>query len=102
MDKKKSKLVRDLKAFKRKNNLEEMYLFGSRATGKAHRWSDIDLIIVSKRFMGKGLLERAPPLYMEWRLNQPVDMLCYTPGEFKKLKKQVSIVSEAIRHGIKI
>jgi hypothetical protein len=35
-------------------------------------------------------------------LNYPVDFLCYTPEEFNKLKKEVSIVSEALKEGIEI
>jgi len=99
---KKSRLIKELKFFKVKNNIDAIYLFGSRASGKVNKWSDVDLIIVSKRFKGKGLLDRAPALYMKWNLKYPVDMLCYTPGEFKKFNKQVSIVSEAVKNGIRI
>ena len=102
MDTKKSQLLKHLRLFKEKNKIEEMYLFGSKARGKTHKWSDVDLIIVSERFRGKGNLERAPPLYMSWQLEYPVDFLCYTPEEFDKLKKQVSIVSEALKTGIEI
>jgi hypothetical protein len=31
-----------------------------------------------------------------------VDFICYTPEEFEKLKKEVSIVSEAFKEGIEI
>jgi len=102
MGKKKSLLIKQLHDFKRKNNLDKMYLFGSRATGRAHRWSDVDLLVVSKRFQGKGLLDRASQLYLKWNLEYPVDFLCYTPYEFTKLRKRVSIVSEAIKHGHRI
>ncbi len=30
--------------------IENVYLFGSFAKGKQHRWSDIDLCIISKKF----------------------------------------------------
>ena len=102
MDKKKSSLIKQLKAFKNKNKLEKMFFFGSRAIGKPHKWSDVDLVVVSKNFHKKGLLERAPPLYMGWSIDYPVDFLCYTPEEFNKLKKRISIVSEAVRTGIEI
>ncbi len=102
MGEKSTKLIADLKKFKKLNKLEKMYLFGSRAAGKVHKWSDVDLIVVSKKFKGKGLLERAPHLHMAWHLNYPVDFLCYTPEEFKRLKKQVSIVSEAVKEGVEI
>jgi len=102
MDKKRSVLIKQLKEFKNNNKLEKMYFFGSRAVGKPHRWSDVDLVIVSKNFRGKGLLERSPPLHINWDLNYPVDFLCYTPEEFKKLQKRVSIVSEAVKNGIEV
>ncbi len=79
-----------------------MYLFGSMASGKVHKYSDVDLVIVSKKFKGKGLLERSPNLYLKWELEYPVDFLCYTPKEFNKLRKGVTIVREAVRNGIEI
>ncbi len=102
MDKKKHFLLKQLKAFKLKNGIERMYLFGSRAKGKPRPESDVDLIIVSPRFRGKGILERSPPLYLKWEYEYPVDFLCYTPAEFVRLKKQVSIVSQALRDGIEV
>jgi len=79
-----------------------MYLFGSMASGKSHKCSDVDLIVVSKKFRGKGILDRSPTLYMNWDLDYPVDFLCYTPEEFEKRKTKVSIVKEALEHGISI
>ncbi len=102
MDKKKSALIKALKIFKGENSIEKMYLFGSMATGKSNKWSDIDLIVVSKKFRGKGILGRSPELYMNWDLDYPVDFLCYTPEEFQKMKAKVSIVREALDHGISI
>ena len=102
MDKKKPELIKQLEKFKKQNKIEKMYFFGSMAHGKSHKYSDIDLIVVSKKFAGKGLLNRAPNLYMKWSLDYPVDFLCYTPEEFNKLKKQVTIVREAVKDGIEI
>jgi len=102
MDKRKSELISKIREFKKKNKLDRAIFFGSHAKGKAHKWSDIDLIVVSKKFRGKGILRRSPDLYMKWDLDYPVDFLCYTPEEFNKLSKQVSIVSEALKHGIEI
>ena len=45
MDKKKNNLVRNLKRFKGENKIEKMYLFGSMATAKSHKYSDVDLIV---------------------------------------------------------
>lgn len=95
-----------LKEFKKKVSrdliIREMYLFGSRAKGKPRRWSDFDLVIVSPHFKRKKSFKRARKLYEHWDLDYPVDFLCYTPKEFNKLKKQITIVREAVREGIKI
>ena len=79
-----------------------MILFGSYARGKTHRFSDVDLIVVSPRFRRKNIAERASPLYLEWDLDLPVDFLCYTPEEFETLSKRPSLVREALEEGIKI
>ena len=105
MDKKKS-IVKILRNFKSETNkdmpIKKMYLFGSRVRGNPHRWSDIDLVIVSNKFKELRFRERATKMYDYWNLNYPVDFLCYTPEEFNKLKKQVTIVREAVKDGIEI
>ncbi len=98
-------LIKGIEKFKKevseKRKVERVILFGSRA-GKRHRKdSDVDLIIVSPYFKRKKF-GRAEGLHRHWRLDYPVDFLCYTPEEFKKLSRQVSIVSEALKSGITI
>jgi len=41
-------------------------------------------------------------MYDYWNLNYPVDFLCYSPEEFNKLKKQITIVRGAVENGIEI
>ena len=95
-----------LKEFKKELSssipIEKMILFGSRIYGKPHRWSDFDLVIVSKKFSGIDSLKRSLGFYDYWKLDYPVDFLCYTPEEFNKLKKQITIVKEAVENGIEI
>ena len=99
-------LIKELAKFKRKLSsdipLSKMILFGSTATGRAHRDSDIDLILVSEKFRGQKSFKRSIGFYKYWDLDYPVDFLCYTPEEFNKLKRQITIVSEAARKGIEI
>ncbi len=99
-------LIEDLKRFRNKLQkryaIERMILFGSRARGQSRQFSDVDLIVVSRRFYRKGTIERAVPLYLEWDLNVPVDFLCYTPEEFKTLSARGGLVREALREGISI
>ncbi len=97
-----TEIIGKLKAFIRKHAVEKAILFGSFARGEAREDSDIDLILVSKEFEGKSALKRPVPFYIEWDLGYPVDFLCYTPKEFNNLRKQVSIVSQALKEGIEI
>lgn len=102
MDRKKF-IINKLKIFKSELNvvtpIDKMIFFGSRAKGKSHRYSDIDLIIVSRKFKGKRFRYRPLGFYNYWNLNYPVDFLCYTPEEFNRLKKQITIVKEAVKEG---
>ena len=99
-------LIRDLHRFRRKVaerfGIEKMILFGSRASGRARPDSDVDLIVVGRRFRRKNAIDRAAPLHLAWDLRLPVDFLCYTPEEFEKLSKRPSIVREAIREGVAV
>ena len=103
---KKESLVRQLRAFAREIApdylLQKMILFGSQATGKPHKDSDVDLIIVSTKFSGVPRVERSPDLYLRWELDYPVDFLCYTPEEFKRKKKQIGIVQKAVEEGVEV
>lgn len=102
----KNALMGRLRAFKKALSavlpIEKMIFFGSRAEGHAEKWSDIDLIVVSKDFRGKRPLERGLELYEKWDMDYPVDFLCYTPEEFEKAKKMAGIVSHALKHGLPV
>src|SRR3989344_6927016 len=77
--------------------LDKMYLFGSRAKGKkVKKYSDVDLLLVSKAFKGKRKIKRSPQLYLKWNLEYPVDFICLTPEEFNKQRKEIGIVQEAV------
>ena len=99
-------LIENLRRFRKRLQkryaIERMILFGSTARGHAGRFSDVDLIVVSRKFRRKGAIERAAPLYLEWDLGVPVDFLCYTPEEFRALSRRGGLVREALRDGILI
>ncbi len=96
-------LITQLRAFKKKASklikIEHLILFGSRTAGKTHKWSDIDLLIVSKQFDKKRPMDRGLNLYDAWSLHHPVDFICYSVEEFDKAKKMRGLVAEAIRTG---
>lgn len=102
----KKSITHQLKHFKKKvakdMPLQKLILFGSRAEGKTGRDTDVDLVIVSNSFKKLDFFERGARMYDYWNLDYPVDFLCYTPEEFNKLKRQITIVREAVEHGIEI
>ena len=108
MGKERTKIIRVVKKFENelrgKYQIEKIIIFGSQARGEAKKDSDIDLIVVSKNIKNK--MKFLSGLYHEWHLNQkidyPVDFLCYTPEEFEKKSKQITIVREAVKEGIVI
>jgi len=100
-------LVKDLRGFRRR--LEEgvgpvsrLLLFGSQASGRAGADSDVDLVVVSPAFAGKPYLTRAAQAWDCWNLPHPVDFLCYTPEEFDRLRREVTIVREALEEGVEV
>lgn len=103
---KKKNFKKELRSFKfrllRKVPIDKMILFGSYARGRPHKYSDIDLIIVSPKFRGTEFRYRPIGFYKYWNLDVPFDFLCYTPEEFNKLKKQITVVKEAVETGIEI
>ena len=103
----KGKSMREkLKIFRENVNkeipIDTLILFGSRAKGKTGKDVDVDLIIVSSKFRKLDFFQRGAKMYNYWDINYLVDFLCYTPKEFNKLKKQITIVREAVREGIEI
>ena len=105
MDRKRA-LINQLKKFRVRTSkqipISKMIFFGSRANGKPYRYSDVDLVVVSGKFRDLRFRRRATKMYDFWDINLPVDFLCYTPEEFKKLSKQITIVREAVKNGIEI
>ena len=103
---KKDDLITELNGFKKRLSvnmpINKIILFGSMVKGNVNRDSDIDLIIVSNKFKGKKSFKRSIGFYKYWDINYPVDFLCYTPEEFNKLKKQITLVRTAVEEGIEI
>jgi hypothetical protein len=101
------KLLEQLRDYKTRisENLdvEKMLLFGSQASGKADSQSDVDLLVISSDFKKVRFIKRSIPLYRQWHLDYPVDILCYTPDEVKeKNKTSWGVVRQALKNGIVI
>jgi hypothetical protein len=81
---------------------EKVILFGSRARGDWLKESDYDFIVVSRGFDGIPFISRPVPLYAHWSGDGGIELLCYTPEEFERKRRQISIVAEAAREGIEL
>ena len=100
----KKTIVEKLKEYKKnmskKLKIDKMIFFGSRAKGKAGKYSDVDLIVVSQKFKNVRFVKRSFEFYKGWDLDYPVDILCYTPKEFNSMNKKETIVKYATKEGI--
>lgn len=72
-------------------------MFGSRARGDELRGSDYDIMVVSSAFEGKGWIRRHEEAYAYW--DNELDLLCYSPEEFRVKRGQIGIVSKALKEG---
>jgi hypothetical protein len=98
--------IRKVKEFKerlsKKMPLDMVILFGSRASGKPQKWSDFDVMIVSRKFEGVDTLKRPLGLHEIWGYDDPADFLCYSPQEFERFKTDISLVRDAVSNGIAV
>ena len=85
-------------------NLEpdKVILFGSRARGRYRRTSDFDLLVVSRKFRGVPWIKRAPMVIRLWDIPLDIEPICLTPEELKRRSDELSIVGEAVRHGVEV
>lgn len=81
----------------------KIILFGSRAKGNAQRDSDYDFLLVSPVFRQWQWEERGARVYaLKRSIPAAMDILCFTPEEFEKKKKEIGIVQEAWREGLEV
>ena len=93
-------LMRHINKIKKKFNPERIILFGSRARKDNLVNSDIDLIIVSKKFEGIPWRRRIIDAFGDWDDKIMLEPICYTPDEFEEKKKQVGLVKQAVKEGV--
>lgn len=65
--------------------LQKVILFGSHATGTGTSKSDIDIVVISKDFAGKGFWERIDIISdVIYELSAPIEAVAMTPEEWEK------------------
>lgn len=86
--------------------VEKVFIFGSAVRENMKKDSDIDIIVISKKYGRKDTFKITPKLYGEWhekqKINYPVDIILFNTEEFEKLKKGITIVREAVENGIEV
>ena len=92
-----------LKYFPKNIKIEKIFLFGSYAKGNYDEDSDIDLIVISSDFKNMNFLKRLEMLssVRKSKLTQSVamDIIGYTPEEFRNISKKSIIMRKAIKEG---
>ena len=91
-----------VRAIQRELHPEAIILFGSHARGDAGKWSDYDILVVSKTFKNVHPHDRAVSVLRFHPGTVPLDVVCYTPEEFNALKHAATLAREAAREGVQL
>lgn len=76
---------------------EKIVLFGSFLKNRVNPGSDLDIIVVLDT--DKKFLDRLDEIYKKINPSVAVDILVYTPREFKKMKEVNPFVIRALKEG---
>lgn len=92
-------LERVTKMLRKDKDIKLLILFGSLARGDISAKSDIDMIIIKDT--KKKFLDRLDEIYSILVPNVAIDILVYTPEEFKSMKNR-SFIRNAVKEGKKL
>ena len=90
------------KYFSNVYEIDKMLLFGSRARNDELFSSDVDVIVVSNDFKSIPFKQRPDKFLDNWKLPIDLEIICYSPQEFKRKLKEYGIVRQANKDGILI
>lgn len=79
--------------------IEQAILFGSYAQGTFNNWSDIDLAIVSKNFIGERFADRKKIRRIKLKISSDLEPVPYNPEDFND---ENPFVKKILETGIKI
>ncbi|MEK7217874.1 MAG: nucleotidyltransferase domain-containing protein [Patescibacteria group bacterium] len=77
-----------------------VYLFGSLARGKTHRWSDVDIAVVYRPFLPHDIEERLRIRSAREDFDVPMDIVCLHPEDLDNIF--LGIAQEVRHHGIPV
>jgi len=78
-------------------NPYRIIIFGSITREDWDEFSDIDVIVVYDT--EKPFLDRLRELYLCWNIPKAVDILAYTPEEFRTMSRDNSFIQEVLSTG---
>jgi len=81
-------------------NIQEVYLFGSRVSGKARRWSDLDTCVVSPEFGKDRLAERVTLLKLGRDISPLIEPHPFSLEDFAD--EENPLAQEIQRTGVRI
>lgn len=97
------KIIRKyIKNFPKKIIVKGVLLFGSYATGKFNQYSDLDIVVISPYFKKMNFIKRMELLsYLRSGAAEdvPMDIIGYTPEEFKNIEDESIIMRRAKKEG---
>jgi len=101
---KKDKIINDIKLFVSKLDeqgikIKKAYLFGSYANGKANRYSDIDIAVVSEQLKGDLIRDNEKFIKLKVVTNDYLEIHPFRPEDFNKHNP---FAREIIETGIRI
>ncbi|MBI2111946.1 nucleotidyltransferase domain-containing protein [Candidatus Woesearchaeota archaeon] len=94
------RVISELRKLKKELDVETMFLFGSRARGDELLTSDVDIIVVSKKFAHIPFRKRPDPFLDAWMLPVDLEIICYSPAELKRKQKEIGLVQEAMKQAV--
>ena len=73
-------------------SVDNIILYGSYFNGRYHEGSDIDLVVISKDFQGKGLLERIDMMLDALcEVFKPIEATAMTPEEYENGDSMIAL-----------
>lgn len=80
--------------------MENACIFGSRAKGTEHSWSDLDTCIISKSFGKDRIDERVLLMTIGYPVSDLIEPHTFSPADFAD--KYNTLATEIKHHGIKV
>ncbi len=99
------KILQKIKAYrslieKTGTKVQEIYVFGSQAKGRAKSWSDIDVGIISPSFGNDRQEERVSLMILSNKIDPAIEPHPFSPKDFND--RFYPLAQEIKRYGIKI